>query len=135
MRLKVCVLAALVVVIAAVPATYALAATARSAFTYPPGYTVTQGKALYRQYCGQCHALNQALAAGFGSNNGLGVFGGPSFNNLRVPYDLSIEAVTGSFAGHEVVVTRITWQQLDTIAAFVAAATATNPYLARVSDG
>lgn len=93
------------------------------------------GKQLYREFCGQCHALDQALAAGFGSDNGLGQYGGPSFNNLRVPYDLSIVAVTEGFAGHEQVVSKITWQQLDEVAAYLAAATKNNPYLARVTDG
>lgn len=134
-RQKVVVLAALVAALAAVPATYSFAATTPA--TNPIGATTSsvQGKALYRQFCGQCHALAQALAAGFGSNNGLGTLGGPSFNNLRIPYDLAIVAVTEQFGGHELVVKRMTWQQLDTVAAFLAAATKNNPYLARVSDG
>ncbi len=70
-----------------------------------------------------------------GATGGLGQLGGPSFNNLRVPYDLSIVAVTEQFGGHEVVVKRMTWQQLDEVASFLAAATKTNPYLARISDG
>ncbi len=93
------------------------------------------GKQLYRKYCGQCHALSAALAAGFGSDKGLGTDGGPSFNNLKVPYNLSIVAVTEQFGGHELVVKRMTWQQLDQVSAFVAVATRTNPYLARISDG
>ena len=93
------------------------------------------GKQLYRKFCGQCHALTQALAAGFGSDKGLGQDGGPSFNNLRVPYNLSIVAVTEQFGGHELVVKRMTWDQLNQTAAFVATATRSNPYLARISDG
>ena len=93
------------------------------------------GKQLYRKYCGQCHALTQALAAGFGSDAGLGVNGGPSFNNLKVPYNLSIVAVTEQFGGHELVVKRMTWSQLNQVASFVATATKNNPYTARVSDG
>ena len=93
------------------------------------------GKQLYRKFCGQCHALTQALAAGFGSDKGLGQDGGPSFNNLRVPYNLSIVAVTEQFGGHELVVKRMTWEQLNQTAAFVATATRSNPYLARISDG
>jgi mono/diheme cytochrome c family protein len=93
------------------------------------------GKQLYRKYCGQCHALIAALAAGFGSDKGLGTDGGPSFNNLKVPYNLSIVAVTEQFGGHELVVKRMTWQQLGQVSSFVAAATHTNPYLARISDG
>jgi mono/diheme cytochrome c family protein len=93
------------------------------------------GKQLYRKYCGQCHALTQALAAGFGSDKGLGQDGGPSFNNLRVPYNLSIVAVTEQFGGHELVVKRMTWDQLNQVSSFVATATRSNPYLARISDG
>ena len=97
--------------------------------------TLEVGKQLYRQYCGQCHALTQALAAGFGSGSGLGQDGGPSFNNLYVPYNLSIVAVTEQFGGHELVVKRMTWEQLGQVAKFVQIATAKNPYLARISDG
>ena len=97
--------------------------------------TLEVGKQLYRQYCGQCHALIQALSAGFGSGTGLGQDGGPSFNNLYVPYNLSIVAVTEQFGGHELVVKRMTWNQLNQTAAFVALATRGNPYLARISDG
>jgi mono/diheme cytochrome c family protein len=93
------------------------------------------GKQLYRKYCGQCHALIAALAAGFGSDKGLGTDGGPSFNNLRVPYNLSIVAVTEQFGGHELVVKKMTWEQLGQVAKFVQIATAKNPYLARISDG
>ena len=93
------------------------------------------GKQLYRKFCGQCHALQAALAAGFGSDKGLGQDGGPSFNNLKVPYNLSIVAVTEQFGGHELVVKRMTWDQLNQTAAFVALATKHNPYLARISDG
>jgi mono/diheme cytochrome c family protein len=136
-RQKFCVLVPLVVALAAVPATISLGAGSQSA---PQAASTgignaALGKQLYRQFCGQCHALAQALAAGFGSNNGLGTLGGPSFNNLRVPYDLSIVAVTEQFGGHELVVKRMTWQQLDTVASFLASATRTNPYLARISDG
>jgi hypothetical protein len=97
--------------------------------------TLEVGKQLYRQYCAQCHALIQALAAGFGSGTGLGQDGGPSFNNLYVPYNLSIVAVTEQFGGHELVVKRMTWTQLDQVSAFLARATKNNPYTARVSDG
>jgi mono/diheme cytochrome c family protein len=124
-------LAPLVVALAVIPATYTAAAPG-------PALTPTSavaGKQLYRKFCGQCHALVQALSAGFGSDTGLGQDGGPSFNDLRVPYDLSIVAVTEQFGGHELVVKRMTWQQLDAVAAFTAAATKNNPYLARVTDG
>ena len=110
------------------------AAASQTAGTGSPS-SLEVGKQLYRQFCGQCHALAQALAAGFGSDNGLGQYGGPSFNNLRCPTTSRIVAVTEQFGGHELVVKRMTWQQLDQVAAFLAAATKDNPYLARVSDG
>jgi hypothetical protein len=97
---------------------------------------LVQGKALYRKFCGQCHALSAAESAGFGCNDcGLGTDGGPSFNNLRIPYDLSVQAITGSFAGHEIVIKRMTFPEIYAVSAFTAAATAHNPYLARESDG
>ncbi len=106
-----------------------------SSSTALAGVNLAQGKALYRKYCGQCHALTAALAAGFGSDKGLGTDGGPSFNDLDVPFNLSIVAVTEQFGGHELVVKRMTWPQLRLVSSFVAAATKTNPYLARISDG
>ena len=54
---------------------------------------------------------------------------------LRVPYNLSIDAVTEQFGGHELVVKKMTWEQLNQTADFVATATRGNPYLARISDG
>ena len=95
------------------------------------------GKALYRTYCGQCHALAAVDAAGFGSDNGLGEYGGPSFNDLRVPYNLAIVAVTEMFSprGHAIAVKHMTWQQLSETASFLATATATAPYSARISNG
>ncbi len=97
---------------------------------------LVEGKALYRKFCGQCHALSAARAAGFGCNDcGLGTDGGPSFNNLKVPYDLSVQAITGSFAGHEIVIKKMDFPQIYAVSAFTAAATSSNPYLARESDG
>jgi len=129
------VLIPLVVGLAAVPATYSLAATRSTASASQSPSQNVIGKQLYRQFCGQCHALAQALSAGFGSDNGLGQYGGPSFNNLRVSYDLTIVAVTEQFGGHEEVVKRMTWQQLDEVASYLAAATKENPYPARRLDG
>src|SRR5689334_12745890 len=44
---------------------------------------VVAGKKAYRTYCGQCHALAEALAAGFGAENKFGQDGGPAFNELK----------------------------------------------------
>jgi mono/diheme cytochrome c family protein len=138
-RLRLAVLLPIAAVIAAVAVGCALAARGSTSSSAAAGAgspsQLEIGKQLYRKYCGQCHALVAALAAGFGSDKGLGTDGGPSFNNLKVPYNLSIVAVTEQFGGHELVVKRMTWQQLDQVSAFLAAATRDNPYLARISDG
>jgi mono/diheme cytochrome c family protein len=97
--------------------------------------TVTPDERLYREFCGQCHALAQALSAGFGNANGLGENGGPSFNNLRVPYAQSIIAVTEPTGGHEAVSTKITPKQLNEVATYIAAVTKHHPILATSTDG
>ena len=93
------------------------------------------GKRLYRKYCGQCHGLTVALAAGFGSNKGLGQDGGPSFDTLSVPFNLSIVAVTGQIGGHELIAKRLNWTQLNQVAAYVALVTRKHPIVANVTDG
>ena len=131
-RLKAVVLAA--TVLATLSAGGAFAST--SARTIDPSATkLAQGRQLYRKYCGQCHALNAALAVGFGSNNGLGTDGGPSFNNLRVPFSLSVLAVKQPFIGHEVLVRKMTWAQIMKVATFVANATKHHAVLALFTDG
>jgi hypothetical protein len=134
LRLRLTVFLTFAAVLAAVPVTYALAAGQRTQAAASPS-SLAVGKQLYRKYCGQCHALSQALAAGFGSDKGLGTDGGPSFNDLRVPFNLSIVAVTEQFGGHELVVKRMTWDQLNQVSSFVQVATKENEYLARISDG
>lgn len=128
-----CMALALGAVIFTSPSTGATSSVALAPVTSPAQLVI--GKELYREYCGECHALSAALAAGFGSNNGLGQFGGPSFNNLRVSFSISIQAVTLGFAGHEVVVTKMNWQQLDQVSSYLAQATKINNYPARISDG
>jgi mono/diheme cytochrome c family protein len=93
------------------------------------------GKQLYRKYCGQCHALSTALAAGFGTENGLGTDGGPSFDNLRVPFSLSVLAVTEPFIGHEVLYHKMTLAQIRLVSTYVATATKHNSVVARPTDG
>jgi mono/diheme cytochrome c family protein len=93
------------------------------------------GKHLYRQYCGQCHSLIQALAAGFGSDNGLGQDGGPSFDTLRVPFNLSVVAVTTPWAGHEVVNSKMAWTEVKQVARYVEKVTKHHPGLAQPIDG
>jgi mono/diheme cytochrome c family protein len=91
---------------------------------------------LYREFCGQCHALARALSAGFGSaTNKLGTNGGPSFNNLRVPYSMSVDAVAEPTGGHEGVRTRISTKELTEVATYIAKVTARNPIPATATDG
>ena len=86
------------------------------------------GKALYRTYCGQCHAL---AAAGTAESGGAGLGGWPA-EASRISmslYELAIVAVTGQRGprAHLAAVEHLTWAQLDDVAGFLAAATASNP--------
>jgi mono/diheme cytochrome c family protein len=120
LRVRLGVFPAVIVALAGVGIGCALAAGSSS--------RLVAGKALYRTYCGQCHEL---AAAGTGSATGVG----PSFTSLRVPYNLAIVAVTAQRAprGHRIAVEHVTFAQLDDIASFLAAATAANPRLARIT--
>ena len=130
-----------IVVLLAVSATLASASAASALTSGPaaePAVASAQlgaGKRLYRKYCGQCHALKTALAAGFGTENGLGTNGGPSFDNLRVPFNLSVVAVTSPFIGHEVLVRKMKWNQVRQVATYVATVTKSHPVPALPTDG
>jgi mono/diheme cytochrome c family protein len=132
-RLRLSLLILIVASLVAGPVAHSLAEKAPTPAFGP--VDLVAGKKGYRQFCGQCHALAPALAAGFGSDHGLGNDGGPSFNNLKVPYNLSMVAVTGQFDGHALVVKRMTWKQLSQVAAFVDKVTQNHSYLAKVTDG
>ena len=111
------------------------ASTSSHASAAKSNFNIVAGKKDYRQFCGQCHALAAALAAGFGAQNKFGQDGGPSFDDLRVSYSLSVQAITGSFAGHEIIVRKMTWQQIYDVSAFVQVATIKHPTVAKISDG
>jgi len=96
---------------------------------------VVAGKRAYRTYCGQCHALAEALAAGFGAENKFGQDGGPSFNELKVSASLSISAITELFGGHEIVLKKMNWTQIHDVSAFVEVATKKHPIVAKLTDG
>ncbi len=96
---------------------------------------VVAGKRAYRTYCGQCHALAEALAAGFGAENKFGQDGGPSFNELRVSASLSVSAITELFGGHEIVLKKMNWTQIHDVSAFVEVATKKHPIVAKLTDG
>jgi mono/diheme cytochrome c family protein len=96
---------------------------------------IIAGKRAYRTYCGQCHALAEALAAGFGAENKFGQDGGPSFNELKVSASLCISAITELFGGHEIVLKKMNWTQIHDVAAFVEVATKKHPIVAKLTDG
>ena len=127
--------------LALIAASLFLAATATGALAArsagePSGESrLKSGKQLYRKYCGQCHALEEANAVGFGSNRGLGKEGGPSFNNLRVPYSLSVTLLMQASNGHERIVHKLKFAQIRDVATFLAAATKTHSHLALPTDG
>lgn len=128
------VIASTVVVATGIAATHSFA-TASPRVSATASELVT-ARALYRQFCGKCHALAAARSAGFGnSKNGFGTLGGPSFNELRVPYHYSITAVTLPTGGHEVVRKKITAKQLTRVATYIATVTKRNPIPALPTDG
>jgi mono/diheme cytochrome c family protein len=96
---------------------------------------VVAGKKAYRTYCGQCHALDEALAAGFGGENKFGEDGGPAFNALKVSASLCISAITELFGGHEIVLKKMNWTQIHDVSAFVEKATKKHPIVAKLTDG
>jgi len=125
------VLGATLVLLAAAAGLQAPAGAALHA-TVLPG----SGEGLYRKYCGSCHALSAALSAGFGANRtGIAANGGPSLNNVRVPYSYTIEAITEPTGGHEQVQNKIGMAQLRKVALWLAQVTKRNPLPALPTDG
>jgi len=90
------------------------------------------GRKLYRKYCGQCHALKAALAVGFGQEK-LHTDPGPSFNSLRVPFNLSVLAVVLSISGHETIQNKMSWQEIFDVSKFLDQVTRGNPVLATLT--
>jgi mono/diheme cytochrome c family protein len=117
-----------------------LAALAVALFT-PAAYGLTRaqtparldgGKKLYRQFCGQCHALREALAVGAGSaqKSKYGEEGGPSFNDLKITAHQSLLAITGVWDGHSKVMTLMTRAEITLVSNYVQAATRDHKYRA-----
>ena len=132
-RLRLAVFCALTVaVLASAAGVWASQGTSRTAGVQGD---VVAGKRAYRTYCGQCHALAEALAAGFGAENKFGQDGGPSFNELKVSASLCISAITELFGGHEIVLKKMNWTQIHDVAAFVEVATKKHPLVAKLTDG
>jgi mono/diheme cytochrome c family protein len=112
-----------------------LATASEAARTAPPRVQLN-GKALYRTYCGKCHTLSAALAAGFGSSGrGLGVNGGPSFDELRVPVPYTVQAITEPTGGHERLSKRLSPAQVSAVAKWLARTTNRHPLPALPTDG
>jgi hypothetical protein len=127
----------LATVLAAVLIAASGVATRSLADSGPNGATTTLSAAtqLYRKYCGQCHALKSALAAGFGTLNGLGTNGGPSFNNLRISAPLCVLALTVPFIGHEILVRKLNWSQIEELSRYLATVTKNHPVAGLPTDG
>jgi mono/diheme cytochrome c family protein len=93
------------------------------------------GKKLYRQFCGQCHALKEARAVGVGlggkgNTKGGTDLAGPSFNELRITKHQSLLAITGVWDGHSKVMTLMTRAEIELVSKYVAAATKDHKYKA-----
>ena len=90
------------------------------------------GRKLYRKYCGQCHAFKPALAVGFGQDK-LKTDPGPSFDHLRVPYSLSVNAIVLAIGGHETIYQKMSWKELYDVSKWLDANTKDNKILATIT--
>jgi hypothetical protein len=135
-RLRIAVFCALTLaVLASAAGVWASQGTTQSRATAQFQGNPVAGKRAYRTYCGQCHALEEALAVGFGAKNKFGEDGGPSFNQLRVSASLCVSAITELFSGHEIVLKKMNWTQIHDVSAFVEVSTKKHPIVAKLTDG
>ena len=113
------------------PAAYGLATGQASTSAQTPA-RLDGGKKLYRQFCGQCHALKEAKAVGAGSaqKSKYGEDGGPSFNELKVTAHQSLLAIIGVWDGHSKVMTLMTRSEINLVSKYVEAATKDHKYKA-----
>ena len=100
--------------------------------TPPSAQTLEQGRTLYRKYCGQCHALKEARAVGFGQAK-LDTDPGPSLNSLRVSWNLCVQAIVLAISGHETIQAKMSWNEIDKVSAFVEQATKNHPIPAKIT--
>jgi mono/diheme cytochrome c family protein len=91
-----------------------------------------EGRKLYKEYCGKCHALKVANSAGFG---GPTTEPGPSFNDVRVNYRRSINAVVESIGGHETISKKMTFKEIEDVSRYTAIVTKKNPLPGTVAYG
>jgi len=113
------------------PAAYGLASQESSTAAQTPA-RLDGGKKLYRQFCGQCHALKEAKAVGAGSaqKSKYGEDGGPSFNELKITAHQSLLAIVGVWDGHSKVMTLMTRSEINLVSKYVEAATKDHKYKA-----
>jgi hypothetical protein len=90
------------------------------------------GRKLYRKYCGQCHAFKPARAVGFGQDK-LKTDPGPSFDHLRVPWGLSVNAIVLAIGGHETIYDKMSWKELYDVSKWLDDMTRNNKILATIT--
>jgi hypothetical protein len=90
------------------------------------------GRKLYRKWCGQCHVFKPARAVGFGQDKP-NTDPGPSFDYLRVPWGLSVNAIVLAIGGHETIYEKMTWQQLYDVSKWLDDKTRHNKILATLT--
>jgi mono/diheme cytochrome c family protein len=122
----------LVVVLALVVAFAVPVAAAVSARKPATPETLENGRKLYRKYCGQCHALKAANAVGFGQDK-LKTDPGPSLNNLRVTWNLCVQAIVLAIGGHETIQDKMTWAEISDVSSFVEKVTRGNKIPAKIT--
>jgi mono/diheme cytochrome c family protein len=98
----------------ATPITLALAATKPP----PTPKNMAEGRKLYRKYCGQCHVLTVARAVGAGQDKP-NTDAGPSLDNLRVSWNLTVAAIVLAFSGHETIQHEMSWAEIAIVSTYV----------------
>ena len=90
------------------------------------------GKKLYRQFCGQCHALKEARAVGFGAAKRASTASsaGRASTSSSVTAQQSLLAITGVWDGHSKVMTLMTRAEIKLVSEYVQAATKDHKYKA-----
>jgi hypothetical protein len=90
------------------------------------------GRKLYRKWCGQCHVFKPARAVGFGQDKP-NADPGPSFDYLRVPWGLSVNAIVLAIGGHETLYLEMSWQELYDVSKWLDTKTKHNKILATLT--
>ena len=58
---------------------------------------------------------------------------GPSLNSLRVSWNLSVQAIVLAISGHETIQTKMSWQEISDVSAFVEVVTKNHPIPAKIT--